>query len=195
MVDRALVAAKRPLQRICGHCAGKRQTVVDARFDLCRLFIIVPRHQLKIRKRFPSVVHAVELGKCFQPGLAALLFHDAVRSPGRQRVVESFISCPNRLLAWMGHARVVEAGQVTHSIISGRRHHPRIAAIGENVGESAVILKNKCRMRTHRRVGCVPVNRRIGKIDAKICNHRLSLYRHVGRRREVRVLDVLQVVD
>jgi hypothetical protein len=78
VVDGALAAANTPLQGIRGDGRGHRQTVVDARFYLCSLLIIIPRHQLKIGKRIRSAVHAVDLGKRLQPGLSALLPHDAV---------------------------------------------------------------------------------------------------------------------
>ncbi len=128
-----------------------------------------------------------------QPRLSALLPHNPVRSPGRQRVVESFIGRPNRLFVRIAQPRVVEASQVTHSIICGRWHHPRVASVRKWLRKSAVILKNIYRMRAQRFVCGIPINRRIRKADVKIRNHRLSVDRHISRRCKVGLFHVLQV--
>ena len=60
------------------------------------------------------------------------------------------------------------------------------------MSESVVILEDKCRMCTQRRRRRCPVDRRIGKVHVEICNHRLTLYGHVGCRRKICVLHVLQ---
>jgi hypothetical protein len=78
VVDGALTAANAPLQRIRGDGPGHGQTVVDARFYLCSFLIIIPRHQLQVGQRIRGTVHAVDFGKCLQPGLSALLPDDAV---------------------------------------------------------------------------------------------------------------------
>ena len=193
MIDRALLPVQSPLQRIRRHGTGNRHTIVDARFNLRGFFIIIPCHQLEIGKRLARVVHAVEFGKCLQPGLPALLAHDAVRSPGCQCVVKSLVSRTHGLLARISHPRIVKARQVTHSIIGSGWHDPRVTSIRNWRGESAVILKNINRMRAQRSVRRVPVNRRIRKADVEIRHHRLSVDRHVGWRRKVGLFDVLQV--
>ena len=124
-----------------------------------------------------------------------MLAHDAVRSPRCQSIVESFISGAERLFAWMRNSRIVKAGQIAHSIVGSCRHHPRITAIAKHVGESVIVLKNKCGMRAQRPISRIPVDRRIGKIDVEISNHRLSLDRHVSRRNKVGLFDVLQIAD
>jgi hypothetical protein len=192
VVDRTLAALHTPLQRVRCHRSRKRQTIIDAGFDLSSLFVIVPRHQLKIGKRLSRVVHAVQLAERLQPRLPALLPHNAVHAPGGKRVIEPFITRSNRLLVWCRQARIVKAGQVTHSIIRARRDHPGITAIAKNVAEPAVILKNKCGLSAHGAGGGIPVNR-IRLVDCKIRNHRLALYRHVSRRREIGVLYILQI--
>jgi hypothetical protein len=192
VVNRILIAADVPLQRICRCRSRNRQTVIDPRFYFRSLFIIVPRHQLKIGKRFPRVIHAVDLGECLQPRLPALLIHNAVRSPGGQRVVKAFISRSNSSFLRIRQARLIEAGQIVHPIIAGPGHYPRVTAIGKHVGEAIVILKDKCGMRAQCRRRRRPVNRRIGKVHIEICNHGLTLYGHVSRRRKVGVLHVLQ---
>jgi hypothetical protein len=58
--------------------------------------------------------------------------------------------------------------------------------------EAAVVLKDKSRLRTDAASCSVPINR-VRIIDSKICHHRLTVYLHVSRRREVSVLDVLQI--
>ncbi len=62
------------------------------------------------------------------------------------------------------------------------------------MGESVVILENKCGMRTQCRVGRVPVDRRVRKFNIEIRDHGLTLYGHVSWRWKVRAFDVLQVV-
>ncbi len=193
VVNRVLVAANAPLQRVRSRAGRDRQTVVDPRFYFRSLFIIVPRHQLQIGKRFPRVVHAVDLGKCLQPRLPALLVHDAVRSPGCQRVVKTLVRRSKGFFLRIRQTSVIKAGQIVHSIIAGPRHHPRVTAIRKYMSESIIILKNKCRMGTQCRRHRCPVNRRIGKVHVKICDHRLTLDRHVSRRRKVCVLHVLQL--
>jgi hypothetical protein len=124
-----------------------------------------------------------------------LLPHNAVRPPGRQRVVESFVSRAYSLLARVSHARVVKAGQITHSIVGGRWHYPRITAIGKDVSEAAVILEDVGWVCAQRGIGCSPVNRRVGKANVEISYHRLAVDGHISRRGEVGFFDVLQVVD
>jgi len=62
------------------------------------------------------------------------------------------------------------------------------------MAESSIVLKQKKRMSTQGGVHRVPVNR-IGKIDVEIRDDRLSLNRHVCRRRKVSAFDVLQLID
>jgi hypothetical protein len=130
-----------------------------------------------------------------QPGLAALLLHDAVRSPRSQRVIKSLVSRSHRLLAGISQSGIVKAGQIAHSIISRSRHHPRITSIRKHVCEAAVVLKEKCRMRAQRLIRRSPVDRRIREIDIEIRDHRLTFNRHVSRRSEISFFDVLQIAD
>ena len=195
MVHRVLVAVDAPLQRVRSRAGRNRQTVVDPRFYFRSFFVIVPRHQLKIGKRLPRVVHAVDLGKCLQPCLPALLIHDAVRSPRCQRIVKALIRRPKSFFLGIRQTGVIKAGQIIHPIITGGGHHPGITAIGKHMGESVVVLKNKCGMCAQRRRRRRPVDRWIRKIDIEIRNHRLTLYGHVSRRRKICVLHILQLAD
>ena len=192
MVDRVLAAADIPLQRIRGDGGRYTQTVINARFYLGSLLIIVPRHQLQIRQLIRRVVHAVDLGKGLQPGLSALLPYDAVQAPGCQRVVESLIARSNRLLVWVRQSGLIETGQVPEPIVAAGRDHPRIPSIGKIMAEAAVVLKDKSRLCIHAGSGGIPINR-VRIIDREIRDHRLPAYLHVSRGREVSVLDILQV--
>jgi hypothetical protein len=161
MVDGALIAIHIPLQRICGDRAGEGQAVIDARFNFGSLFIIVPGHELKVGKRLSRAVHAVQLGEGLKPGLAALLSHDAIRSPGSQRIVEAFVSGAHRLLGRIRQAGIVETRQIPHPIVSSRWHYPRITAVSKQVGESVVVLEDIGGFRAQLPGRCVPVYGRI----------------------------------
>jgi hypothetical protein len=76
IVDCVLIAGNAPLQGISGNGRGKRQTIVDAGFDLGGFFIIIPGHQLQIWQLTARIVKAINFGESLQPGLAALLPHD-----------------------------------------------------------------------------------------------------------------------
>lgn len=129
-----------------------------------------------------------------QPSLAALLFHDAVRSPRCETIVESFVGRTHSLLGGKRHSRIVEAGEITHSVVGGSRHDPGITAAAQGVAESVVVLKEKKRMRAERGIHRVPVDR-IRKIDVEVRDHGLSLAGHVRGRGKIRVLNVLQLID
>ena len=108
MVDRVLISSGSPLKSISSHRSGNCQTIVDARFDLRSLLIVIPGHQLQIIQLFRRVVETIDCRECLQPGPAALLSHDAPGSPGGEGIVETFVSGSNCLLARERHARVVE---------------------------------------------------------------------------------------
>jgi hypothetical protein len=184
VIDCTFVSSYRPLQCAAGKRGGKRNAVVDSRLDFRRFLVIVPGNQLQICKFLCCAVNPVNFGKCFQPRLAALLLHDPVRSPGRKRIVKTFIRRSYRLLARSRHPRTVKTGEITHSVIGGRGHDPRITASAEDVTESAVVLKKIYGMRGQERVDCIPIDR-VGKIDIEIRDHGLTLDRHIGRRREI----------
>jgi hypothetical protein len=58
--------------------------------------------------------------------------------------------------------------------------------------EAAVVLKDEIRLSTHAGSGGVPINR-VRLIDSEICDHRLPIYLHVSRGRQVSVLNILQI--
>ena len=60
--------------------------------------------------------------------------------------------------------------------------------------ESIVVLKEKDRLRGKSGGDSVPING-VGKVNVEIRDHRLSLVRQVRRRREVGLLDILQLAD
>lgn len=78
MVHRVLIASHAPLQRTTGSRGSKTQTIVDAGLDLRAFLIIVPGYELQRRQLFSRVIQAVDFRKRLQPGLSALLAHDAV---------------------------------------------------------------------------------------------------------------------
>lgn len=141
VIDSAGVAFDTPLQCIAGCPRRHGDAVADAGFDLGSFFIVVPRHQLQRGKLSSRVVKAIDFGKRVQPGFAALLSHDATGPPARQRIVESLVGGPNRLLACEGHSRAIETQQITLPVVRGGGHHPGIAAFAQQVTESVVVLK------------------------------------------------------
>ena len=194
MIDRGSVSVRLPGERITRHGRRNSKTVADARLDFGSFLIVIPCHQLQIGKLVPGIVKAVDLRECVQPGLPALLAHDPSRSPGRQRVVESFVRRADRLFVRECHPRVVETREVTAAVVGGHWHYPGITASAQCMGESIVVLKKKMRLRGQRRVHCVPVDR-IGKINVEVRNHRTSLHGHVCGRGEISLLDILQLAD
>lgn len=129
-----------------------------------------------------------------QPGLSALLAHDAVGTPGCQRIVEALVSGAHGLLRGQRQPRVIKAGQVAHAVIGCGRHHPRVTPLAENVSKSAIVLEKKNRLRRECGVHRVPIDG-VGKIDVEVCHHRLALLRHVSGRGKVSLFDILQLAD
>jgi hypothetical protein len=123
-----------------------------------------------------------------------LLSHNAVGSPRGQGIVESLIGCADRLFARRLHSRVVEAGEISHPVIGGCRHHPGIAAIAECVTESVIVLKQEERLRIQGGVYRIPVDR-IRNIQVEVGYDGLTLLGHIRGRREILLLDVLQLAD
>lgn len=194
VIDGIFVAADRPLQRVRAQRWIQRKAIIDTGFEFRCLLIVVPCHQLQIRKRLAGTVKTICVGKSLQPGLPALLRHHPVRTPRRIFVVEAFVGCANGLLVRKRHAGLVEAGQIGQPIVAGRRHYPGITAIGKAGGETVVVLKNQCRLDAHVRQRCAPTNRGIIQVHVELRQHGLTLKGHVGRRREVSFFDVLQIV-
>jgi hypothetical protein len=133
VVDGVFISLNFPVQPVCRGRSGQRKAITDSRFDLGAFFVIVPGHELQIGKLLPRVIQSVDLGESFQPGLAALLAHDPVRTPGRQRIVETFVGRADSLLPGISKAHIVKVREVTHAVIGLRRHDPGIAAVTENM--------------------------------------------------------------
>ena len=149
---------------------------------------------MQIGQLFARVVKAVDFRKCLQPRLTALLSHDAVRSPRRQRVVEPFVGRTHRHFCGHQRSRIVEAGQVTHTEIGCRRHHPGVGAAAHRVGKAAIIFEQEKRMRAQRRVYRTPVDC-VYQIDVEVRDHRLPVTGEIGRRGKVSLLHVLHLRD
>ncbi len=174
MVNGIFVSADRPSQAVGGYRGGHGQTIVNPGFYLGCLFIIVPRNQLQVWQRILRVVDAVDFGECLQPGLAALLSHDPVGSPGSQGVVESLVRGPHRLFSGKRFSRLIKAFQVVHAVIRRGRHHPGIAARTRHLAESAIVLEYKGRLHAQRNLGRSPVDGGIGEADVEIGDDRLA---------------------
>ena len=143
---------------------------------------------------FARIVEAIDCGKGLQPGLPALLSHDAIRAPGRQRVIESLVGRTHRLLTRKRHSCVVEALQITHAVVRRCGHDPGITPFTQCVGESAIVLKEESRLARQRSAHIVPVDR-IGKIDVEVRDHWLAVLGHVSLGGEIRLLHVLQLAN
>jgi len=129
-----------------------------------------------------------------QPGLAALLAHDPIGAPGRQRIVKPFVGRAHRLLAGISKAHIVKISEIAQAVIRQRGLDPGVAAITQHVSKSAAVLKKKERMCAQRAIHRVPVDG-VVTVDIKIGDDGDSIFRHVGRRCEVGLLDVLQFID
>lgn len=106
---------------------------------------------MQVGKWLAGGVETVYLGKSLQPGLPALLRHDAVASPRGILIVEAFISRPNGLLVRERHAGLIKAGQVWQPVVACRRHYPGIAPVAKARAEAVIILKNQRGLDAHAR--------------------------------------------
>jgi len=121
-----------------------------------------------------------------------LLAHDAVRSPTRQRVVETLVGRPYGLLVSEKLARIVKALEITDSGVGVCRHYPGIAPIAQRVGEPTIVLEEENRLGRKRSARGGPVNG-VREVNIEIGDDRLSLLSHVGRRGKISLLNVLQL--
>jgi hypothetical protein len=78
MINRAFASLYVPAQRITGNRGCERQAIVNASFDLCSFFVVVPGHELQGGQLAARVVKRVDFRERPQPCLSALLPHDAV---------------------------------------------------------------------------------------------------------------------
>jgi hypothetical protein len=134
---------------------------------------------LQIRQLFPGVVKAIDLRKRLQPGLTALLPHDAPGSPGRQTVIEALVSCSHSLQARVFHARVIKTCEIAHAVIRSGGHYPRVTSVTQDMREATIVLEEKERVRAERGVQRVPVDG-VGKIDVEVGDDRLAVLGHVS---------------
>jgi len=128
VIDRVFVPADRPLQAVCTNSSRKRYAVIDPGLKFCAFLVIVPCDQLQIGKGFACAVKSIDLSKSLQPGLATLLAHDAIRSPGRERIVKALVGSSHGLFTGVVETGFVETGEISQPVIAVGRHHPRIAA-------------------------------------------------------------------
>ena len=80
-----------------------------------------------------GIVDAVNFVECPQPGLAALLAHDAVHRPGGKGIVESFIGAANGYFLRRCFSSGVEPRQVAIRKIVCGRLDPGIASAAQRV--------------------------------------------------------------
>ncbi len=129
-----------------------------------------------------------------QPGLAALLSHNAIRSPGGETIVKALVRRTHCLLSGKRHSGVIKTREIAHPIVGRGGHDPGKAAASERVGEPAVVLEQEQRTGAKRGIHCVPVDG-VGKVDVEICDDRLPLPSHVCWRRKIGSFGVLHYVD
>ena len=193
MINGVLVGIGGPLQGTAGHVCGYRKAVVDPGLDLGSFFVVIPRHQLHTTKLVGGVVEAVDFVKGLQPGVAALLGDNAILSPRRQSVVETFIGRSDSLFLWRSQAPLVEFRQVAHPEI-GTDNYPRIAAPTHGVRETTTVLKNEVRVSAGGRFHRIPVDG-VMQVDVKIGDHGPSVDPHVCGRRYKGLFYVLHLFD
>jgi hypothetical protein len=140
------------------------------------------------------VIEAVDFRESLQPGLTALLAHDAIRAPGSEHVIEPFVSRTHGFLATKGLTCAVKALQIADAEVRSGRHHPGIAAFTQDMREAVVVLEQKGRLCRQGSAYIVPVYE-VGKINIEVCDHWSSRQSHVSRRGKVRLLDILQLAD
>ena len=126
----------------------------------------------------PGVVQAIDFRERLQPGLAALLPHHAPGSPDGETVVKALVDRSYCLLARIRYSCVVKAGEITDAIVGGGWHDPGIAASGERMRKTVVVLKQEERMSTQGTIHRIPVDR-VGKIDIEVRNDRLPFPGHI----------------
>lgn len=146
------------------------------------------------RQLFTRVVEAVDFREGLQPSLAALLAHNAVQAPRGQRIIKSFVRCADRFLVNKRHSCVVEAGEIAHPVVGRCWHDPGKTAIAQNVGEAAVVLKKKSRLRGERGAGRGPIHC-VVQVNVEVGDNRLALQSHISRGRKISLLDILQIAD
>jgi hypothetical protein len=78
MINRAFASLYIPAQRITRNRSCEFQAIVNARFDLCAFFVVVPGDELQRGQLPTGVVKGVDFRERPQPCLSALLPHDAV---------------------------------------------------------------------------------------------------------------------
>jgi hypothetical protein len=193
VINGVFVGVGGPLQGTAGHVRGYRKAVVDAGFDLGSFFVVIPRHQLQTIKLVGGVVEAVNFVKGLQPGVAALLGDNAILSPRRQSVVETFVGRADSFFLGRGQTRLVEFRQVAHPEI-GADNYPRIAATAHGVRETATVLKNEVWVSAGGRFHRVPVDG-VVQVDIKIGDHGPSVDPHVCGRRYKGLFYVLHLFD
>lgn len=159
VIDRVFVAGHTPLQAGSLQARRNRKAVIDSGLDLRSFLVIVPCNQLDRVQLIARVVITVRLIESLQPGLAALLAHDAVLSPRRQGIVEAFIARANGIVLGRGQATLVKLVQVGHAEVGDIHDHPGVAASTHRVGEAARVLKYEVRVGAGCRRHGIPVDR------------------------------------
>lgn len=143
MIDGIFMSRDAPAQGIAGNRGGNREAIADAGLNLSAFLVVVPSHELQQRELLTGVVEAIDLRKCLEPSLSTLLPHDALRSPRGERIVEALVRGSERFFGLVGQSCVVKACQIAHAVIGGGRHDPRIAAIGQRVSKTIVVLEDE----------------------------------------------------
>jgi len=194
VVDGVFISGDGPLQAVPLQTRRNRKAIIDAGFDFRPLFIIVPGDKLDCIELVARVVVAVRLVESLQPGLSALLAHDAVLAPGSERVVEAFVGRPDGVFRRRRQTAFIELVEIRHPVIGHVHNDPRVAASAHGMGESSRMLEDEVRVGAGGCGDSVPVNR-VMEVDVEIGNHRTAVHAHVSRRGHVGLLDVLNLSD
>jgi len=194
MIDGVLVSSNIPLQRRPRHLCRDAETVIDTRFDFSALLVVVPSHELERIQLLAGVVEAINFREGLEPGLAALLSRDAVRTPRCQGVVETFVDSSDCVLLRRRQAGLVKLRQIAHPKVGDVHDDPGIAPATHGVGKTTRMLKDEIGVRAGCRSHCFPIDD-VMQIDVEICDHRPPIDPHVRGRWNVSLFDVLHLMN
>src|SRR5438105_15939111 len=120
--------------------------VINSAFDLAAFLVVVPSDQFHAGDLRPGSEILVHLAESIQPGLAAVLVHDAILAPGGQSIVEALKvggEAVLRRIFQIGGVKVIQIGLRPVVGIGGVNGEPGIAAAGEGVGEANRVAKDE----------------------------------------------------
>ena len=138
--------------------------VINSAFDLAAFLVVVPGDQLHAGDLRAGAEIFIHLAESIQPGLAAVLVHDAILAPGGQSIVEALKvggEAVLRRIFQIGGVKVIQVGLRPVVGIGGVNGDPGIAAAGGGVSESAGVAKDEQRIARNGRSNQRPVKRAV----------------------------------